>query len=65
MGRHPMPYSYTSIMVHVVFSTKERKPQLDVALEERLYPYLGRITSSHGVTALWPECRKGARCPRQ
>ena len=43
MGRTPMPHSYTSIMVHVVFSTKDRKPQLDTALEERLYPYLGGV----------------------
>src|SRR5215212_10534712 len=38
-----MPHSYTSIMVHVVFSTKDRKPRLDAALQERLYPYLGGI----------------------
>ncbi len=38
-----MPHSYTSIIVHVVFSTKDRKPQLNPALEERLYPYLGGI----------------------
>ena len=38
-----MPHSYTSLMVHVVFSTKDRRPQIDTALEERLYPYLGGI----------------------
>jgi putative transposase len=38
-----MPHSYTSIIVHVVFSTKDRKPQIDTTLEERLYPYLGGI----------------------
>jgi putative transposase len=43
-----MPHSYTSIMVHVVFSTKDRKPQLDATLEERLYPYLGGILRELG-----------------
>ena len=50
MGRRPMPHSYTSIMVHVVFSTKDRKAQLDTALEERLYPYLGGILRELGGT---------------
>ncbi len=43
-----MPHSYTSITVHVVFSTKDRKPHLDTALEERLYPYLGGILRELG-----------------
>jgi putative transposase len=43
-----MPHSYTSIMVHVVFSTKDRKPHLHTALEERLYPYLGGILRELG-----------------
>jgi len=43
-----MPHSYTSIMVHVVFSTKDRKPQLDTTLEQRLYPYLGGIVRELG-----------------
>jgi REP element-mobilizing transposase RayT len=43
-----MPHSYTSILVHVVFSTKDRKPQLDSALEERLYPYVGGILRELG-----------------
>jgi REP element-mobilizing transposase RayT len=43
-----MPHSYTSIIVHVVFSTKDRRPQIDSALEERLYPYLGGILRELG-----------------
>jgi REP element-mobilizing transposase RayT len=43
-----MPHSYASIMVHVVFSTRDRKPQLDATLEERLYPYLGGILRELG-----------------
>jgi len=43
-----MPHSYTSMMVHVVFSTKDRQPQLDPTLEERLYPYFGGILREMG-----------------
>lgn len=38
-----MPHSYIAMYTHVVFSTKDRTPQIDPALEERLYPYLGGI----------------------
>ena len=38
-----MPHSYTALYTHVVFSTKNRTPQIDPALEERLYPYLRSI----------------------
>ena len=43
-----MPHSYTSIAVHIVFSTKDRKPLLDEALEQRLYPYFGGILRELG-----------------
>jgi putative transposase len=38
-----MPHSYTALYTHVVFSPKNRAPQIDPALEERLYPYLRGI----------------------
>ena len=38
-----MPHSYIAVYTHVVFSTKNRTPQIDPALEERLYPYMGGI----------------------
>jgi putative transposase len=38
-----MPHSYASITVHVVFSTKDRRPQITPAIEERLFPYFGGI----------------------
>jgi REP element-mobilizing transposase RayT len=38
-----MPHSYTALYTHVVFSTKDRRPQITTSLEERLYPYLGGI----------------------
>lgn len=38
-----MPHSYNAIYIHVVFSTKDRTPQIDPVLEERLFPYIGGI----------------------
>ncbi len=38
-----MPHSYTAVYTHVVFSTKNRTPQIDAVLEQRLFPYLGGI----------------------
>jgi putative transposase len=43
-----MPHSYTSMMVHIVFSTKDRQSLLVPALEERLYPYFGGILRELG-----------------
>ena len=36
-----MPHTYTSLRVHIVFSTKDRRALS--ALEERLFPYFGGI----------------------
>jgi REP element-mobilizing transposase RayT len=43
MADHAMPHSYASIFTHIVYSTKDRTPQIDAALEERLFPYLAGI----------------------
>jgi REP element-mobilizing transposase RayT len=43
-----MPHSYTSMMVHIVFSTKDRQSLLVPTLEERLYPYFGGIVRDLG-----------------
>jgi putative transposase len=41
---HPMPQSLSKIIVHSVFSTKDRRPYLrDKALREELHRYLGGI----------------------
>jgi REP element-mobilizing transposase RayT len=42
-----MPQSLAKILVHIVFSTKERRPFLrDKALREELHRHLGGILSS-------------------
>ena len=38
-----MPHSFASLLVHVVFSTKNRMPDLSLELAARLFPYMGGI----------------------
>ncbi len=38
-----MPSSYTHLLYHLVFSTKERRPLITPALRAELYPYIGGI----------------------
>jgi len=39
----PMPSSFVASYVHLVFSTKDRRPLIDQEWEDRLYSYLGGI----------------------
>src|SRR3954468_19339306 len=38
-----MPQSLSSILIHVVFSTKNREPLLTPQIEAELYPYMASI----------------------
>lgn len=38
-----MPGSYTQLLYHIVFSTKERRSLIDARLKEPLYDYMGGI----------------------
>ena len=38
-----MPHSFASLLVHIIFSTKSRLPDLSPELASRLFPYLGGI----------------------
>ena len=38
-----MPGTYSQILLHIVFSTKHRKPWIAPDIAERLYPYIGGI----------------------
>ncbi len=45
-----MPHSFTSLLVHIVFSTKNRAPDLSPELSARLFPYMaGIIRERNGV----------------
>ena len=38
-----MPHTYSRILLHVVFSTKNRRPLLKGEITSRLFPYVGGI----------------------
>jgi REP element-mobilizing transposase RayT len=45
-------HSYTNLLYHIVFSTKERQPWLDQEVSARLYDYLGGAIRSEGGTSI-------------
>jgi putative transposase len=47
-----MPHSYTSLLYHIVFSTKERYPFLNLDVRARVHDYLGGAVRSEGGTSL-------------
>ncbi|MFI5381852.1 MAG: IS200/IS605 family transposase [Tepidisphaerales bacterium] len=38
-----MPHSFAALLVHLIFSTKNRTPDLSPQLAARLFPYMGGI----------------------
>jgi len=38
-----MPQSLSSILVHLIFSTKNREPFISTAIEQELHPYMAKI----------------------
>ena len=47
-----MAHSYTSTLVHCVFSTKERRRTVHAELQEDLWAYMGGIARMHRMKAL-------------
>jgi putative transposase len=47
-----MPHSYTNLLYHLVFSTKNRQPLIDETWRPRLYEYLGGSIRGLGGVAL-------------
>lgn len=45
-------HSFTSVLVHCVWTTKNREPLLSSDLRERLWPYLGGIAREKNIKAL-------------
>ncbi len=45
-------HSFTSVLVHCVWSTKKREVSLHPKLRERLWPYLGGIARENKIKAL-------------
>lgn len=47
-----MAHTFTNLLTHIIFSTKDRRPFVDANLKSRLYPYLGGIIRELGGKAL-------------
>ncbi len=47
-----MSNSYHILLIHAVFSTKNREPWLCPSVRERLFPYLGGIARQNGLKSL-------------
>jgi putative transposase len=47
-----MPQSLSSILIHLVFSTKNREPFLKPAIEAELHPYMATIFRDHNSPSL-------------
>ncbi|MCC6177427.1 MAG: transposase [Chloroflexi bacterium] len=47
-----MAGTYSSLIYHVVFSTKMREPWISRAIEQRVWGYLGGIADQHGMLSL-------------
>ncbi|MBC7833905.1 MAG: IS200/IS605 family transposase [Phycisphaerales bacterium] len=45
-----MPGTFSQVLLHVVFSTKQRRPWITPEVAERLYPYLGGIVRAERGT---------------
>ena len=43
-----MPSTYTNLLYHIVFSTKQRIPLIDKEFQEELYRYIGGIIRAEG-----------------
>lgn len=46
---HPMPQSLLKLLVHIVFSTKDRMDLIDPAIEDELYKYIHGILKNNGA----------------
>lgn len=38
-----MPHTFSQLLIHVVFATKDRAPLIDASMESRLHEYIGGI----------------------
>ena len=48
----PMPQSLSKVIVHIIFSTKNREPWLDSAIRPRMHAYLATIGRDLGGEGL-------------
>src|SRR5947199_2936812 len=48
----PMPQSLSSVLIHLVFSTKNREPFITATVEAELHPYMATIFREHNSPSL-------------
>jgi REP element-mobilizing transposase RayT len=48
-----MPHTYTNLLVHALFSTKDRQPWLPAEVREEIFSYLGGAVNELGGQSLW------------
>ncbi len=48
----PMPQSLSKVILHIIFSTKNREPWLDSGIRPRMHAYLATICRDQGGEAL-------------
>lgn len=51
-GCRAMDHSRVSLRIHCVFSTKDRRPTIPEALQQRLWEYIGGIARNLGMKAI-------------
>src|SRR5437899_6768262 len=47
-----MAHTYASLLVHCVFSTKERQPLIDTEMQSRVWAFMGGIARANKFKAL-------------
>ena len=47
-----MPQSLSSVLIHLVFSTKNREPFITSTIEAKLHPYMATIFREHDSPSL-------------
>ncbi len=47
-----MAHTYTNILIHALFSTKDRQPSLSAEVGAELFPYLGGVINELGCQSL-------------
>src|SRR5208282_3493763 len=48
----PMSHTYTSMRIHVIFSTKERQKRIREEFQPKLWAYIAGIARHHGFEAI-------------
>ena len=47
-----MPHTFTNLLVHFIFSTKDRRPHLDAQIRPRVLAYMGGVFRETGATPI-------------